>query len=252
MITLIVNADDFGLSRGVNNGIIDSHLYGIVTSTTMMMNQPGTDHAVALAKKHPSLNVGIHLVLTSGRPLLDDVPSLANEDGNFYSLREISTHEFDLVELEREWSAQIEKFLDSGLQPTHFDSHHHVHTHEKFLPIVQRLSQKYGLPARVNRSTPIPGITPFSDISLSDFYGDGVDSDFFSFLPGKVDDGMTVEVMCHPAYLDNTLLNKSSYTHKRLDELDILTHVTLPDNLYLLKKIHPGLPIFSQKQDRLS
>ena len=84
MIKLIVNADDFGLTEGTNYGIIDGHINGLVNSTTMMMNMPGTEHAVRLAKEYNLLGVGVHLVLTAGEPLLGDVPSLVGSDGSFH------------------------------------------------------------------------------------------------------------------------------------------------------------------------
>ncbi|MGX6443770.1 chitin disaccharide deacetylase [Neobacillus sp. K501] len=220
MITLIINADDFGLSHGVNHGIIDSHLYGIVNSTTMMMNMSGTDHAIELAKKHPSLRVGIHLVLTCGKPLLEDVPSLVDEKGNFKKLSDLK--DISLTELEREWMAQIDRFIASGLKPTHLDSHHHVHTMEELLPVVQKLAYLYDLPVRINGTKKLEGVAAFSDLCLLDFYGDGVTEDYFEGLMERLKEGTTVEIMCHPAYLDNTLLNISSYTHTRLKELDIL------------------------------
>ena len=81
MIQLIVNADDFGLTEGTNYGIIDGHINGLVNSTTMMMNMPGTEHAVRLAKTYAG--VGVHLVLTAGEPLLKDVPSLVGKTDRF-------------------------------------------------------------------------------------------------------------------------------------------------------------------------
>lgn len=85
MIDVLVNADDFGLTKAVNYGILDSHKYGIVNSATIMMNAKATEHAIEIAKKTPSLKVGIHLVLTWGKPLLSDVPSLVDESGFFKS-----------------------------------------------------------------------------------------------------------------------------------------------------------------------
>src|SRR4051812_6525064 len=95
----------------------------------MMLNMPGVSHAVELAKANPNLQVGVHLVLTCGKPLLTDVPSLVNDNGSFKPISELKDQPMlSLDELAREWSAQIEKFLETGLTPTHFDSHHHVHT----------------------------------------------------------------------------------------------------------------------------
>ncbi|HLO12624.1 MAG TPA: chitin disaccharide deacetylase [Pseudoneobacillus sp.] len=235
MITLIVNADDFGYSHGVNYGILDSHLNGIVNSATMMMNMPGTEHAIQLAKQHPSLKVGIHLVLTCGKPLLQDVPSLMDENSHFISLSSLKNRiDVSLDELEREWTAQIERFLASGLNLTHLDSHHHVHTIEELLPVVQKLAKKYNVPVRTNGFEKIKEVEAFSDLCLVDFYGEGVTADYFDKLFGRVEDGKKVEVMCHPAYLDNIILSGSSYTYNRLKEVDILTTVELPDGIILL------------------
>lgn len=236
MIQLIVNADDFGYSSGVNYGIIDTHLNGIVNSATMMMNMEGTDHAIQLAKEHPSLQVGIHLVLTCGKPLLQDVSSLTNEEGFFQSLSELRAKKDQVLleDIEREWTAQIEKFLSSGIPLTHMDSHHHVHTIEELLPIVQRLSKKYNLPVRANGVEQIQGVEPFSDVALLDFYGDGVKIDYFSMLKERNPEYNKIEVMAHPAYLDNALLKGSSYTYPRLEEVDVLKAVVLPEDIQLL------------------
>ncbi|MFF2450355.1 chitin disaccharide deacetylase [Neobacillus sp. NPDC058068] len=235
MIKLIINADDFGLSRGVNHGIIDSYLYGVVNSTTMMMNMAGTGHAIQLAKKTSGLRVGIHLVLTSGKPIATDVPTLIGNNGYFKSLAAFNNgSDISLAEVEREWTAQIERFIASGLTPTHFDSHHHVHTLKELEPVVKKLANKYQLPVRRNGSITIDGVDSYSDLSLFDFYGEGVTEDYFSMLSTRIKDGTTVEIMCHPAYVDHTLINGSSYTFKRITEHKILTTVTLPEEMVLL------------------
>jgi chitin disaccharide deacetylase len=236
MIQLIVNADDFGYSSGINYGIIDTHLNGIVNSATMMMNMEGTNHAIQLAKEHPSLQVGIHLVLTCGKPLLHDVSSLTNEEGLFLSLSELQVNmdQVLLEDVEREWTAQIEKFLSSGIPLTHMDSHHHVHTIERLLPVVQSLSKKYNLPVRANGREQIQGVEPFSDVVLLDFYGDGVKVEYFSMLKERFPEYNKIEIMAHPAYLDNALLKGSSYTYKRLEEVDVLKAVVLSEEIELL------------------
>ncbi|WP_088014108.1 chitin disaccharide deacetylase [Gottfriedia acidiceleris] len=235
MIKLIVNADDFGYSRGINYGIIDAHKNGVVNSATMMMNMPGVSHAVELAKENPGLQVGIHLVLTCGKPLLNDVPTLVNENGNFKSRQEFfEDKNISLDELEREWTTQIEKFLQSGLKPTHFDSHHHVHTVPEFLPVVQKLAQKFNLSARRISENALQGIAPFTDVFLHDFYGEGVTDDYFDKILTRVKDGQSVEVMCHPGYLDHEILNNSSYAKDRVKETLILSAVKLPKEIVLL------------------
>ncbi|MDM5326425.1 chitin disaccharide deacetylase [Neobacillus sp. CF12] len=235
MIKLIVNADDFGYSRGINYGIIDAHKYGIVNSATMMMNMPGVSHAVEMAKENLTLQLGIHLVLTCGRPLLSDVPSLMDVEGNFKKMNDIiRNHNLSLMELEREWTAQIDRFFDFGLTATHFDSHHHVHSIPEFLPVIQRLSKKYNLPVRRISEQPVEGVPSFTDRFFHDFYGEGVSDDYFVELSKHDVDNQTIEVMCHPGYLDFEVLNGSSYTADRVKETNILTSVTLPDNIILL------------------
>lgn len=233
MIKLIVNADDFGYSKGINYGIIEAHRNGIVNSTTMMMNMPGVSHAVDLAKENPNLKVGIHLVLTCGKPLLTDVPTLVDQNGFFKKNRDILESNISLEELEREWTAQVEKFLESGLTLTHIDSHHHVHTVPKFLPIVQKLSKKYNLSVRRVSDHAIEGVPPFSDVFLHEFYGEGATYDYFEKIVTQVQDGQTVEVMCHPGYLDHEVLNNSSYAKDRVTEVEILTSIRLPNQFVL-------------------
>ncbi|KAF0817376.1 Cellobiose phosphotransferase system YdjC-like protein [Bacillus sp. ZZV12-4809] len=232
MINLIVNADDFGYSPGVNYGILHSFLNGIVNSATMMMNMDGTAQALIMAKQYPGLRTGVHLVLTCGNPLLSDCKTLTKKDGTFKSQGDLEGISLD--ELEREWSAQIERFIAAGLTPSHLDSHHHVHTREEFLPVVQSLSQKYGLPFRVNGDMPIKGVKSYTDRCLLDFYGDGIQEDYFSRLAERAEDGETVEVMVHPAFADHLLIEGSSYNLQRIKELEILCSAKLPSDIKLL------------------
>ncbi|UOE53214.1 chitin disaccharide deacetylase [Cytobacillus oceanisediminis] len=232
MIKLIVNADDFGYSPGVNYGILHSHLYGIVNSATMMMNMPGTEQALAMASQYPGLRTGVHLVLTCGKPLLSHLITLTNKGGYFRSQADLDG--ISAEELELEWSAQIDRFIGAGLTPSHLDSHHHVHTREEFLPVVQSLSNKYDLPFRVNGVQVLEGVKSYSHRCLFDFYGDGIQEDYFSRLAEKAEDGETVEVMCHPAFADQLLMEGSSYNLMRIKELEILCSAKLPPDIKLL------------------
>ncbi|MGG2094546.1 chitin disaccharide deacetylase [Bacillus sp. S13(2024)] len=233
MIRLIVNADDFGLTRGVNYGIVDAHVNGLVNSTTMMMNMPEVEHAVQLAKEYKTLGVGVHLVLTAGKPLLPDVPSLVKEDGSFHSQSTVWEGNIDPHDVQREWTAQIEKFLSYGLTPTHFDSHHHVHALPILHDVLERLAEKYRVPVR--RCKQDCAVSPFSDVFFHDFYADGIIDDYFTNLQERVEDGVTVEIMVHPAYVDAELVKRSSYVMKRVEELRILTESKLPSGIELVK-----------------
>ena len=232
MIKLIVNADDFGLTEGTNYGIIDGHINGLVNSTTMMMNMPGTEHAVRLAKEHNTLGVGVHLVLTAGKPLLGDVPSLVVAMDCFINNPSYEK-KINPEEVEREWTAQIEKFLSYGLTPTHLDSHHHVHGLPILHDVLERLAATYNVPIR--RCEEERAVRPFSDVFYSDFYADGVTEDYFVKLKERVQGEQTVEIMVHPAYIDPELVKRSSYVMDRVKELRILTESELPEGIELVK-----------------
>ncbi|MET3193513.1 chitin disaccharide deacetylase [Bacillus sp. OAE603] len=238
MTKIIVNADDFGYSKGVNLGIIEAHLNGIVNSATMMMNMYAVEHGVELAKRYPTLGLGVHLVLTAGKPLLEDLEGIVDENGVF--LKQTYWYgnptEASVDEVEQEWDAQIQRFLSFGLTPTHIDSHHHVHMIPVLQPVIAKLSQKYDLPVRISEQHAIDGIKPFTDQLLTDFYGSDIPLDYFETITERIKSGVeSVEVMVHPALVDNHLKNGTSYCFERLTELDILTTAKLPSEIELVK-----------------
>ncbi|MFF2877105.1 chitin disaccharide deacetylase [Gottfriedia sp. NPDC057991] len=237
MTKLIVNADDFGYSKGVNYGIIEAHLNGIVNSATMMMNMYAVEHGIELAKLHPTLGLGVHLVLTAGKPLLTDLQTIVDQNGAFLK----NSYWYDnpvanVEEVEKEWDAQIQKFLSFGLKPSHLDSHHHVHMIPILHPVIAKLSQKYDLPVRISPKSQIDGITPFTHQLLTDFYGSDIPVNYFETIEDRINNSIeSVEVMVHPALIDNHLKNGTSYCFERLTELDILTNSKLPEGVELVK-----------------
>lgn len=232
MKELIFNADDFGYSRGVNHGIIDAHRYGVVTSATMMMNMPGTEHAVELLKEHETLGVGIHLVLTCGKAVSKNLKQIVDEQNMFFkSPKQLLEKELDFSEIETELRSQIEKFYSFGLKPTHLDSHHHCHTFMGISSIVETLAVEYDLPVRR-----FPGMikaTPFSDQLITDFYGENISEKTLDSIVEHCKEGTRSEVMVHPAYLDYYIVNHSSYLNERLKELEILTNWKVPNHVKL-------------------
>ncbi|SKC56862.1 chitin disaccharide deacetylase [Maledivibacter halophilus] len=229
---LIVNADDFGYSKAVNLGILEAYKNGVVSSTTLMTNMPGADHAFEIAKENPGLGVGIHLVLSCGGPVSNDVQSLIGDDGKFHHIDNVSKYAKP-EDVRKEFEAQMEKFLASGLTPTHIDSHHHVHGNEMVLQIVLELANKYDLPVRIFDKTSIQG--KYSNIKAVDyftgkFYGEDLTEKRF-LEEVSVEDKEIMELMCHPAYLDKEILWGSSYNTQRVVELDILTGPELKEKL---------------------
>ena len=146
---LVVNADDFGISRGVNRGIVEAHRAGLVTSASLMANLPSAEDAVTRAAVCPDLSLGLHLTLTAGRPLSppDQVPTLVDGSGRFLVLGQLltrlSTGKVRPSEAARELSAQVAWAIRRGVHPTHLDSHHHVHVHPLVAPIVIRLAREH-------------------------------------------------------------------------------------------------------------
>jgi hypothetical protein len=241
MKKLIINADDLGLTPGVTRGIIDAHLKGIVTSTSALMNSSHIAESLAsVCKDAPELGVGVHLVLTWGKPLLpaDEVPSLVDIKGQFHKIHQLSagSNIFNFDEVRAEWQAQIEAFIAAGRIPDHLDSHHHssYSSLELFLVMLE-LAQEYNLPIRFPSKPEgnFPAIEPLVQVlgqstvlcpqsCITAFYGDGVSMANLAEIISKTPEGVS-ELMCHPGYADSQLLEGSSYTTPRELELRILT-----------------------------
>ena len=128
---LIINSDDYGRAPEISRGIREAHLHGVVTSTTCLMNIPTTADDIAVAlKETPNLGMGVHLVLTMGKPILppEKVPTIVDENGNNrkYDPFIANLPNLNIDEVKTEWQAQIEAFIKAaGKKPTHLDSHHH-------------------------------------------------------------------------------------------------------------------------------
>ena len=152
MKRLIVNADDFGLSEGINHAVMLGHRQGIISSATLMANGAGFATAVEMASMAGNLGVGVHLNLTEGAPVSapSGIPSLVNARGLFaHTVEQLGWHSLigtiSLLEIERELRAQIEKILAAGVAVTHLDSHKHVHLTPAICRIVLRLATDYGI-----------------------------------------------------------------------------------------------------------
>jgi chitin disaccharide deacetylase len=165
---LVINGDDFGLTPGVNAGMLDAHRDGVLTSVSIFANAPATNDAIAIARATPSLGVGCHLTLVDGTPTLapSDVPSLAMADGRFRPtwgsfIRDCLFGRVDLADVRRELTAQIVRLQGAGIVLTHLDSHKHVHTYPPIFRIVADLAMQFRVPAvRVPYESPWLGPVP--------------------------------------------------------------------------------------------
>jgi hopanoid biosynthesis associated protein HpnK len=154
MKRLIVNADDFGFTRGVNAGIRRAFARGILTSTTLMANGDAFDEAVAMARANPALGVGIHLVAVGGRPVADaaEIPSLVDTDGLLPRtltdlIKLLARRRVRVEHIEREFAAQVERVCRAGITPTHLDSHKHTHTQPLVMTALARVAAGFNIRA---------------------------------------------------------------------------------------------------------
>ena len=129
---LIVTADDFGLTRGLNEAVLRGYREGILRYASLMVDAPYAGEAVAIAKKNPGLGVGIHVELCRENPALWGIRYFGLPSGR--------------RAVEPLLRAQIEKFLAMGLKPTHIDGHFHLHAHPTIFPVLTRLAREYGIP----------------------------------------------------------------------------------------------------------
>lgn len=156
MRRLIVNADDFGFTSGVNRAIVEAHSRGVVTSSTLMANGPAFGEAAQLAKTIPKLSLGCHVVLIDGRPVLgaEQLPSLTSgsdfRDGLMnFAVRAI-TGRIEDGEITAEATAQIRKIQSAGIVVSHIDTHKHTHLFPKILRPLLRAAAACGIRALRN------------------------------------------------------------------------------------------------------
>jgi chitin disaccharide deacetylase len=241
---LIVHADDFGLSEAVNRAVIAAHENGIVTAASLMAGGDAFEHAVALAKGHPTLDVGVHLTLTEQRPTAPaaDVPSLVGPDGKFAPhafqfAKRYLRGDIALTHVRAELDAQIRRVVDHGLVPSHLDGHQHVHVLPGIARIVAELAGAYGIRAvrcpaerlrgymlkdlarakRVVEQLALAGLSALSplrklrgaDRFVGFYFGGRLDERNLRTVLAHLPARRTIELMCHPGFDDPT----SRYGH---------------------------------------
>ena len=230
---VIFNADDFGYSKAVNYGIIETVKNGVVRSTSIMSTMSGFEHAVEMYRecKELRLGVGVHLNIMTGKPLTKGLETLVDANGNFYkpALFESNKFYFDEDELMTELCAQVDKVIEIGIEPTHIDSHYGMHMQEPLFPLVCEIAKKYSLPLRmldVNRMAPEARGIKTTDKFTSGFFAQNATFDFLATYLTRIQ-ADTVEVLCRPAYVDLTLYNGSRYSVNRINEVEVLCNASL-------------------------
>jgi hopanoid biosynthesis associated protein HpnK len=157
---LIINADDFGLTSGVNRAIAEAGRDGGITSATVMAGAPAFAEAVALAKSTPQLKTGCHVVMIDGKPVAGDLPSLTDGTERFRSslkdfARAAVGKRLVAEEIQREAEAQIRRIQSAGIVLTHVDSHKHTHMFPQVLRPVLRAAKACGIRAVRNPFEPM-------------------------------------------------------------------------------------------------
>ena len=218
MRELIFNADDFGYTRDINDGIVQAHREGVLTSTTLMANGREFGHAVTLAHATPSLDIGVHLVLVGG---VSVVTGKLLPKSPAYLPGALLTGS---VKLESELRAQIEKVIAAGLRPTHLDTHKHTHLLPQVFRAVVRLAAEFEIPyvrLPLDPTVRIAGLAPTNATSiyksLARRCSVSFTDNFLGFhLTGRLTEvallqalaklpaGVT-EFMCHPGLLTEEL-----------------------------------------------
>ncbi len=147
---LIINADDFGYSSAVNRAILQAHRDGVLTSTSLMVNERAAAEAVQIAKENPSLAVGLHLVLVLGRAALSQhqIPHLVNASNEFTRSSFVAGVKYFFSpaarrELRKEMRAQFEKFAATTLPFSHVDGHTHLHQHPVIFAELIKLCEEF-------------------------------------------------------------------------------------------------------------
>lgn len=252
---VIVNADDFGQTPGVSQGIIDSHQRGIVTSASLMVNSPYAKHGTDLqSSRAVSMALGLHFNLTAGVPVSDIVlvRSLVDDSGYFpapfdssiLGMR-IDSSQIDaqvnsvlkrlalnakVDDIRNELWAQFDRFVSlTGMTPTHIDTHHHIHRIQNVLNAVAELAKEHRIPVRqispsMKSFLRKKGI-PTSDWFVGRFWGEPDRERALNELIRALRRsraGIT-ELMCHPGYADSLLRMDSMYSWQRETEVDLLS-----------------------------
>ena len=265
--TLVVNADDLGLTVGVNNGIFEAHDRGILTSASLMANAPATANAIRRLRSRPTLGIGVHLTLVDGAPmhLPDRVPTLLRDDGRLYSswkpfIVACLMGRISMGEVELELTGQIERVIDEGIRPTHLDAHKHVHMYPPVFAIVTRLAEHFRIPVvRVPYEGTLADV-PLALWSYQDYRiaaSHGIRSPQFigRAMTGTMTAGSLTtalrqlgpghtELMVHPGYVDDALRQMPTrLLQSRSEEAALLTSQEIAGVLAAerIRLVHPDL-----------
>lgn len=263
MLNLIVHADDLGLSESVNEGIVQAHLNGVVTSASVMANGMAFEHAVRLCQSIPTLDVGIHLTLVGEKPLTkpDHVLSLMGSRGRLHHhatsfMKNYITGRIRIAEVQAELEAQIKAVLSRGLEVSHLDGHQHLHVLPQILNVTLKLASKYKIPGirlpferprfymarRVNGASRFLQLlslnafcqlakkkcAPWTDSFVGFYFAGNLNKSNLRTVLENLPRRGTCELMCHPG-IDDPATRYGEWGYHWSDELEALLDPRITD-----------------------
>ena len=264
---VIINADDFGWTEGINEGILEAHRHGVLTSATLLTGMKATNHAIELAKSYPRLSVGVHLSYGLGEPLVSvsELNALYKSDGKpkfktaglwFHaSIRRKVRRQLDL-----HFRSQVEYVANQGLEITHLDTHKHLHYSPVIFEIVARIASDFKIPAvrlikeniadhgswevKTRASIAMLYWTAYVNMYKTAKHGLVCTNRFIGLTQtGKwtkqifmdiirtIRPGVT-EIMMHPGHIDGLEDEPTRLIDSRQTELNILTYPTIKEHFY--------------------
>ena len=258
---LIINADDFGLTPGINRAIAELHAAGVVTSATLMATGAAFDDAIAIAHAHPTLGIGCHIVLTDGIPVSppEAIPSLCPNGRTFRPkltdfIRDLLLGRIEQDDIQSEAAAQIRRLQEAGIYPTHLDSHKHTHIFPKVARALRNAAERTRVCAIRNPFEPrhthshaplkrrlqIAALDSFkprykavtrNTLTTDGTFGVSATGNLNAITLAEILQAMpgsgTYELLCHPGYNDADLdaIPTRLRTHRELEYQALLTEI---------------------------
>ena len=271
---LRINADDFGLADGMNKGILEGYINGVIMSTSLVVSGASFEKAIKIARDNPGLEVGLHLTLIEEKSVLpkENIPTLVGKDGSFCdSLGKFLIRYFSgtisKLDLKKEIEAQFGKFISTGLKISHVDSHKHLHMLPGILDIVLDVSKRYGVkrirfpyepvgfrnmfrPKKFGRNLVQMGLNMSCYAAKRKIKAGGIDitDRFFGFSEsGRLSLGSvlkeidlskhsSIEIMCHPAIPDeDTVKRYGRWNYSWRNDVDVVKSKELIEKVERLK-----------------
>lgn len=231
---LIINADDFGLTVNVSRGILEGMMNGVITDTSAIVGTCAFYESAKMALSQGITEMGLHCLLTMGKPILpkEQLKTLVNDEGYFYTREEFLKKEVDLKEVKMELTAQVERFLSTGLKLNHIDTHHcFMNKSKEMADLFIDFAKQYDVPLRneASRLKTKENQLYFqeSKIRLTDFLyfnrGEPYHTieNVLQFLKYALEKYQCVEIGCHPGYSDDILRDIDILNDDREKELKV-------------------------------